>query len=86
MRRKLKKPCPECGGTPWVIRFCENRLDYMQYVSCVYCPDCGAKTHMHESEDDAINEFYFATPEAVVEHEEEPVQEQEKEQEDEDSL
>ena len=58
MRRKLKELCPECGGTPWSIRFCDNRLNMSQYVSCVYCPDCGKTSKLHTNEDDALKEFY----------------------------
>lgn len=58
MFRVLSKPCPNCGSTPGLHVYAENMIAYLQLKFQVKCEGCGACTHIHEDEGDAIHEFY----------------------------
>jgi len=62
MQRNADRSCPYCGGTPILYKqpmVVPNPIcTWMTYDYLVRCPVCGACSHYHDNEDDALNEFY----------------------------
>ena len=59
MWRVLDKPCPNCGSSAGLHVYQVNMGTYIQLKFRVICEGCGASTHFHENEGDAITEFYI---------------------------
>ena len=61
--QRIGRPCPYCGGVPYLYRQSEHVTfisapSYVQYKYLVRCPECGCTTHWYEDEQDAFCEFY----------------------------
>lgn len=57
------KACPFCGNAPYLYKEVKSK-DFVgdwkvEFEYIVRCPVCGATSHWHDSEDDAMAEFYF---------------------------